>query len=48
MKYACFIIWMGFTLIFTLSVIGCVLFIPPYGAERSTWMQLGMDLKNNL
>ena len=48
-----FIIWMIFTLILAFSVIGMVLFLPKdtyqnAPAVRSTWMQLGIYLFNEI
>lgn len=41
-------IWMLFTLILTFSIIGTCLFgMRSYG-EPSTWMRIGLDLKNKL
>lgn len=40
------LIWMIFTLALVGSVIGMVLFISE--GEKSTWMQIGFDLKEKL
>jgi hypothetical protein len=51
------IIWMIFTFILAVSVIGWVLLLPqpnhtsyhkPLSEVRSTWMQIGIDLKDKL
>jgi hypothetical protein len=52
-----FVIWLILTTILALSIIGWVIILPVFndtqyfkGLEdrRSTWMTLGLDLKNNL
>ncbi len=50
MKYVVFIIWMFATLFLVASVIGMFLLINSENGytigRRSTWMQIGMDLKD--
>lgn len=45
MKEMLLIIWMIFTLIFICSIIGIFLMVHDYNDNRSTWMQIGLDLK---
>jgi len=42
-------IWMVFTLILTFSVIGAIILFPPNkNDEPSTWMEIGLSLKNKI
>ena len=51
-KVICLIIWMMFTLILTVSVIGMLLFISTHYMEGkpdpSTWMSIGIKLVDNI
>ncbi len=42
------VIWFIFTLILTCSIIGMILFIPGSYDDKSTWMEIGADIKNKL
>ena len=39
-------LWFIFTLILIFSVVGMFLFIQAESGRRSTWMQIGLDLKD--
>lgn len=41
-------LWLVFTIILTFSIVGLLLFIEPASYSRSTWMQIGVDLNDNL
>lgn len=49
MRYVVFIIWLLATVFLIFTVIGMLLFVPSFEANRrSSWMQLGMDLKDKM
>jgi hypothetical protein len=43
-----FFFWLLMTIILTFSVIGLILFIPNGFNSRSTWMEIGFDLKDKI
>lgn len=43
----CFVLWMIFTLLLTVSLVGMFLFIPDT-YEPSSWMKIGIELLNSL
>jgi lysylphosphatidylglycerol synthetase-like protein (DUF2156 family) len=48
MKSTFFIIWMFLTFILTLSIIGWFVLAKDDYNNKSTWMQIGFDLMNQL
>lgn len=43
-----YFIWIVFSLVLVVSIVGLSLFICPDGFERSTWLQIGTNLKNDI
>lgn len=43
-----YFLWIIFSLVLVISIVGLFLFICPEGFPRSTWLQIGTNLKNSI